>query len=203
MQRYQSDCPEPKQQLRKRLRSQRRSLSKGCRRQAERLIRQRLITHIKHRQIRRVACYLDADGEVPTRSLIRYCQHIGVEIYLPALYRGTKSLIFRRFTAATPLRPNRFSVLEPPPQQASLVSAKQLDAVLLPLVAFDSNAQRLGMGGGFYDTTFAFLHKHSWHPPRLIGLAYELQKIAHIPADPWDVPLHCVITESSTYPRSR
>ena len=71
---------------------------------------------------------------------------------------------------------------------------KQLDVVIVPLLAFDRQGNRIGMGGGYYDR---FLKKY---PAALkIGLAFELQKIENIPVEPHDVPLDAIITEDGTY----
>jgi len=71
-----------------------------------------------------------------------------------------------------------------------------LDIALVPLVAFDDYGRRLGMGGGYYDRTFAYLrHREHWRRPKLIGVAFEFQRVAELPAQPWDVPLDGIITE--------
>jgi 5-formyltetrahydrofolate cyclo-ligase len=75
-----------------------------------------------------------------------------------------------------------------------------LDLVLTPLVAFDAQGHRLGMGGGFYDRSFAYLLRHSrWLRPRLIGLAYDFQRQTRLPHQPWDVPLHAIATDHRLY----
>ena len=72
--------------------------------------------------------------------------------------------------------------------------------IVAPLVAFDFQGRRLGMGGGFYDRTLAFLTRGSrGRRPHFIALAYEIQKIAELPSDAWDVHLDAVVTESETY----
>jgi 5-formyltetrahydrofolate cyclo-ligase len=68
--------------------------------------------------------------------------------------------------------------------------------MLLPLVAFDKNGNRIGMGGGFYDHTLAYLNiRKVWRKPKLIGLAHELQKVKQLQSNPWDIPLDGVVTE--------
>ena len=72
--------------------------------------------------------------------------------------------------------------------------------IVAPLVAFDVHGHRLGMGGGFYDRTLAFLARRSrGRRPHFIALAFEMQKIAELPSDAWDVRLDAVVTESATY----
>ena len=78
-----------------------------------------------------------------------------------------------------------------------LIEAKpihQLDLIFLPVVAFDLSLTRLGYGAGYYDKTLADCH------PYLIGVAYEWQKQASIPTEPWDIKLDMVITDASVIP---
>jgi 5-formyltetrahydrofolate cyclo-ligase len=84
------------------------------------------------------------------------------------------------------------------------VHSRVLDVILMPLVAFDGQGNRLGMGAGYYDRTLAFLrHRRHWRKPRIIGLAYEFQRMPALPAEPWDVPLDGIITEAGFYKISR
>ena len=71
--------------------------------------------------------------------------------------------------------------------------------MLFPLVGFDENGGRLGMGGGFYDRTFAFSRIRPGMAPKLIGLAHDFQKVRELPIEPWDVPLHGVVTDKRRY----
>ena len=72
----------------------------------------------------------------------------------------------------------------------------QLDLMLLPLVAFDGNGNRLGMGGGFYDRSLAYRQSRTRSlKPKLIGLAHELQHEQQLAANSWDIPLDIIATE--------
>lgn len=81
-----------------------------------------------------------------------------------------------------------------------LIFARQLDLILLPLVGFDGNGNRLGMGGGFYDRTLGYQHRHQkWLRPRLVGLAHACQHIDHLEAHARDVPLAAVATDKQLF----
>ena len=72
--------------------------------------------------------------------------------------------------------------------------------MLVPLVAFDGAGNRLGMGGGFYDRTFAYLRTRAvWKRPQLIGVAYEFQRLEALPVQTWDIPLQGIATEKRLY----
>ena len=67
----------------------------------------------------------------------------------------------------------------------------QLDMVCMPLVGFDRQCHRLGMGGGFYDRSLA-----NNKNPKLtkLGLAHDCQQVDVLANQPWDIPLDGVLT---------
>jgi 5-formyltetrahydrofolate cyclo-ligase len=94
-----------------------------------------------------------------------------------------------------PLRRNAFGIEEPAGH--ARVALLTLDAVLVPLVAFDARGHRLGMGAGFYDRALRrrLDGRQTFRRPRLIGVAYAIQQAAAIERAPWDVALDLVVTE--------
>ena len=94
------------------------------------------------------------------------------------------------------LKINRYGLWEPAFGAKILVNA--LDTVVTPVVAFDEAAHRIGMGGGYFDRAFVFLrHRQHWLQPKLVGLAFNCQKVEKIKANPWDIRLYRVITEAN------
>lgn len=101
-----------------------------------------------------------------------------------------------RYEQDTVLTPNRLRIPEPPLNIQHLVTLSELDIMLVPLVAFDSQGQRLGMGGGFYDRTLANWPSHGFLP---VGLAHDCQQVDALPVAEWDVPLPALITPSKIW----
>ena len=94
------------------------------------------------------------------------------------------------------MQPNRYGIPEPADAERNLVAAESLELVLAPLVAFDRRGHRLGMGGGFYDATFAFLSSGERpRPPLLVGIAYSFQELEAFVPQGHDVHLDYVCTE--------
>lgn len=190
-----------KNDLRRHLREQRRTVTSGDRRVAAQELATRLSATRAFRVARRIACYLPADGEIDTVVIMRMIARLHKRCYLPVLSRiDYDRLWFAPADTKVVRSANRFGILEPrvPPQL--LVRARELDLILLPLVGFDAGGQRLGMGGGFFDRSLAFLAwRNYWRKPHLIGLAYDFQKVANLPREPWDVPLDAVVTEQNVY----
>jgi len=188
--------------LRRQLRARRREIPPSQRHLAAeqlagRVTALRIFTRADH-----IAGYLACDGEMDPAPLLERALAIGKQVYLPVLTGHPPAhLAFAPYHPGMALKPNRFGIPEPETSTERWVSPHLLDLVLTPLVAFDAAGARVGMGGGFYDRTFAF-RRHPGHlpKPRLLGLAYELQKVAALTPQPWDVPLDGVATEQALYP---
>ena len=145
--------------------------------------------------------YLANDGEIDLSPLIHKAWKLGKNVYLPALHKpGLERMTFLKYDLRTRLVNNRFGISEPPYSRRNTIRHKALDLVLMPLVAFDNKGNRLGMGGGYYDRTFAYLHTRTrWNKPKLIGTAYDFQQVDSLPSDPWDVPLDGIATPSKLH----
>lgn len=151
-------------------------------------------TLFKHSQS--IACYFAVENEFDCAPIITAIWDAKKNCYLPILSK-TSTLAFGAYESNTILKLNRYHILEP--DTSSYFPLEQLDLVLMPLVGFDLQGHRLGMGGGYYDRTFQFLHDKTSHKPFMLGLAYELQKMEHIPVDPWDISMNGVLTEEQLY----
>jgi 5-formyltetrahydrofolate cyclo-ligase len=187
-------------ELRKHLRRKRRSLSFEQQQQASEQLALNLLKHPDLHRARHIGIYLANDGEIDPHLYIDLARRKGIHFYLPILhpvYPG--KLVFSPYFDGIRLSANRFGIPEPPFPRSRRRPAWALDAVLFPLVGFDENGGRLGMGGGFYDRTFAFSRIRPGMAPKLIGLAHDFQKVRELPIEPWDVPLHGVVTDKGRY----
>ncbi len=144
-----------------------------------------------------IAGYWAVNGELDPAPLLERAGAMGKTVYLPVLVGDM--LQFAPYRPGAPLRRNRFQIPEPEVSPAEWLPPPALDLALTPLVAFDSTGTRLGMGGGFYDRSFAFLRDSGGldRRPRLIGLAYQFQQVTDLVRQPWDVPLDAAATEKT------
>ncbi len=194
--------PEPdlSSKLRQSLRAQRRALSLHEQRQHSEALCQRLIRTRHYRNSRHIACYLANDGEIDPMPLIEHAWLMNKTVYLPVLSPLQNKLYFAPYYENSSMRLNRFNIPEPDCAPSQWKTARQLDLLLLPLVAFDAQGNRMGMGGGFYDRSLAYLrHRQYWHKPYLLGLAHELQKVEKLEVQSWDIPLNGIVTERQCY----
>jgi len=163
---------------------------------------------IRHRVLRpgmRIAVYQARGREADLSRIIAIARRRDCVLYLPTIIRHRTGVMdFIRFDADTRLRPNAFGIPEPDPATAQRIPLRELDLILVPLLAVDTEGWRLGSGGGFYDRRLHRLRaERRWRRPRLIGIAYEFQRVERISHEAWDVPLDAVITETDLYPARR
>lgn len=188
-----------RKQIRQQVRKARQQLSAEAQNQAaEALVQQaQQFPELQHAQ--HIALYLSNDGELDTTQLLQYLQQQGKTLYLPVLHPCTSGyLLFQRYDAQTPMHLNKFGIREPKPDVTAIMLPALLDVIFMPLVAFDAQGQRLGMGGGFYDRTLSALPKTS-QKPLLVGLAHQCQQVETVPTEPWDVPLPLVLTPNQLW----
>ena len=147
---------------------------------------------------KRIAIYYSVNNEVTTEQIIKHLWAENKELFLPIIKYN--QLMFGSYKSGDNLNNNKFGIPEPVTRTEDLIAADILDLVIVPLVAFDSNCNRLGMGGGYYDRALAFKQASSeTHSPLLIGLAYELQKVNALEINSWDIPMDGIISETKTY----
>ncbi|MGF0240341.1 5-formyltetrahydrofolate cyclo-ligase [Rhodococcus sp. IEGM1300] len=188
-------------QLRRMLRKARRALTPSQQRHAALGLYKQLAQQPAFRRAKHISLYLPTDGEIDPRLLLRAAQRRGKATYLPVLSAWPRTkMVFQRIRPGEKLTPNRFRILEPRANIARQRKVWALDLVLLPLVGFDDVGGRLGMGGGFYDRSLAYMaRRKNWRKPTLLGLAHECQKVERLAQASWDVPLQGTVTDKAWY----
>lgn len=183
-------------ELRQLIRHRRQQLNPSQQHQAAQALAERLSQWPELSDCQHIALYLSNDGELDTWPLIHALWQQQKNIYLPLLHPFTAGhLIFQHFLPNTPMRSNQFGIPEPDWSCPDLMPLAELDLIVTPLVAFDEQGNRLGMGGGFYDRTLAgFSARTAAGSPRLVGIAHDCQQVERIPAEAWDVPLPAICT---------
>lgn len=185
-------------------------MPEAVRRQAGRAI-ERLA--LRRRLIRlgwRIGFYIPAKGEVDCLPLLNRALWMGARCFLPVVppragdWHGGRRLWFSRLgPSGQHWSVNRYGIPEYGHQPSRLRIAG-LQVVFLPMLGFDDTGYRMGMGGGYYDASLAYLtRRRLWRKPLLVGLAFEAQRIERMPHDPWDIPVDLVITEARVWDCAR
>src|SRR5262245_47883035 len=165
-----------RKELRKALRAKRRAATPEFRKKAARQVARNVDRTYRLRPGMRVAIYASFPEELDSAPLIRLARKRGCRIFLPRIDTRTISMQFVEAIVGSHETVNHLGIVEP--KGTKPIGARWLDLVLLPLVGFDAHGMRLGMGGGYYDRTFAYKNRHAaWRRPRLIGVAYSFQQV--------------------------
>ena len=171
----------------------RQSLSDEERDAASLKICDRLIHSHEFMAARMVACYLPTVEEVDPTAIVERAWCANKRVFVPVTDTHG-AMNFCEVTPDTVVARNQYGIWEP--VSGTFIASRSLDIVVTPLVAFDDNNNRIGMGGGYYDRCFHFLrNRRKWLTPKLIGVAFACQRVKSITPNTWDIPLYRVITD--------
>lgn len=186
-------------QLRKHIRARRNQLASDEQYQASMDLIAQVMATPEAAQAQHIALYIATDGELDTQPLIEALWHTGKSVYVPVIHPFAKGhLLFLAYTPDSKLCFNRYGIIEPRLTLNAIIPVADLDLILTPLVAFDAQGQRLGMGGGYYDRTLA-QWENTADGPKAIGLAHDCQRVEQLPVESWDVPLEKIITPTQIW----
>lgn len=193
-----STLAQQKRQLRAEMRRRRLALDPRQQRLAAQRLYRRLLQSPLFRYSKRIAFTIARDGEIDPALLLQAAQRRGKACYLPVMSRvGEPHLEFRRWLPGQRLVKGAWAI--PEPRHGKRCPPWALSLVLMPLVAFDAEGRRLGMGKGFYDRSFAFLLQGTRKRPALLGLAHDCQRVEGLEVASWDVPLQGIVTDQAWY----
>lgn len=183
-----------KSRLRKELRRRRAAVADTQRSMWDDRINQHLELHAGRTASRAVAAYMAFDGEPDLGPALRRLLGKGVTVALPVVVDlpGKPVITFRQWDKTTEMVANRFGI--PEPDGTRDIRITDIDLVLVPLVGWDNEGGRLGMGASFYDRLFQAYAGMA--RPLRVGVGYELQRLDRVPREPWDVRLHGMVTEA-------
>jgi 5-formyltetrahydrofolate cyclo-ligase len=190
------DLKAAKKALRQNKRALRQGLSDNNQAEASLALLNRLQQTHTYTRSKSIALYLAADGEISPHLIAEAAWAAGKQVYLPVISPAKDNTMqFVCYEPDTILNTNHFGIAEPAPVAECCIDAKDLDLVLLPLVAFDRQGGRLGMGGGYYDRAFAFMKLKQEGSTELIGLAHHCQETESLTLADWDIHLNAVMTD--------
>lgn len=145
------------------------------------------------------AAYLPIRSELSPIALVGELVAAGMTTVMPITPEPENPLSFHQWAPGMPLAEGPYGTKQPPSANRKI----DPDVILAPMLAFDAGCWRLGYGGGFYDRTIANLRDQG-RDVRVIGLAFSGQKVAAVPAGPYDMALDAVLTpEGLVWPADR
>jgi 5-formyltetrahydrofolate cyclo-ligase len=142
---------------------------------------------INTQNVNKIGGYYPSNYEIDDLEILDLLDKQNYQISLPIVKKNNQ-MNFYKWSNKDPLKINKFGIPEP-------ISSKILypDIMLVPLVGYDDNLNRLGYGGGFYDRYIEKIDKIK--RVTKIGLAFSFQKIKSVPINKYDKKLDFIITE--------
>ena len=135
-----------------------------------------------------VGGYYPVNFEIDDLGLLKKFEKNKFNISLPVTKKNFQ-MDFYRWSFSDPLKVNKYGI--PEPDTKNIVYP---DIIMIPLVAFDKNLNRLGYGGGYYDRLIIKLSKKK--KIMKIGLAFPFQKIDKVPINVYDQKLDYIVTNN-------
>ncbi|MGL5243917.1 MAG: 5-formyltetrahydrofolate cyclo-ligase [Sarcina sp.] len=143
------------------------------------------------KQSKTIFIYVNMDSEIDTISIIEVALKLGKKIAVPKVLPGIREMKALEIKSLLDLNESgAFGILEPSINNKDL--SDEIDLAILPGLAFDKNGNRVGYGGGFYDS---FLSKH--HIKNKIVLCYEFQIFDEIEVEEFDKGINGIITDKA------
>jgi 5-formyltetrahydrofolate cyclo-ligase len=184
-----------KQEIRKKILMLRNGMTPGEIAAKSGLITRRLIEFRDLREASTLMVFLSFGSEVLTDDLLRWGWEAGKRMVIPLCRPEERGLTPCLLCSFAELKIGHYGIREPKAENIRPVPREEIDAILVPAVAFDRRGYRVGYGGGYYDR---FLPE----VPRAvrIGAAFSCQIVEEIPADQHDVPVDRIVTENGGTP---
>lgn len=150
------------------------------------------------KKAKNIGIYFATKHELDTNYIIKEILEKQKNCYLPVISNKENIFDFYLYNQNIKLMPNKFDILEPEAKNENKIDINSLDMIFVPIVGFNENKERIGMGKGFYDRALANLSSNG-NKTILVGLAFDFQKNDRIKAENFDIPLDFIITESKKY----
>jgi len=183
-----SDLQRAKSELRDAAHQKRAALSPSFRTEAALAAAETFVAAVPIKSGQVVSLYWAIRDELSTEPLLIQLMDEGHQVCLPVVLGSEQPLEFRLWEQGQPLAPSGFGTLAPQVGAPVVVP----DVMVLPMLGFDAQGNRLGYGAGYYDRTIANIDK----PLTLVGYAFGVQEVDVMPAEPHDKPLDMVVSET-------
>lgn len=174
-----------KKSIRKVVLERRRCVSAKDRQEAERTVAGLLRQHRAYKECEYVLGYAGTEEEIGTGFFLTEALREGKRVFLPKVM-GKRHMEFFEIDSLEQLVPGAYGIMEPSGGERIFVPETMHRALMImPGVAFDSRGNRIGYGGGFYDT---YLEKYGHQLEQTIAIGFTCQEVERVPTGEHDIP---------------
>ncbi|HEX6748881.1 MAG TPA: 5-formyltetrahydrofolate cyclo-ligase [Longimicrobium sp.] len=186
-----------KAELRAEARRRLRALTEPEREAAEAALDARLWTVPEIAGARTLLLFADLPEEVTTDAIAAEALRRGITVVYPRTVPESHAMTLHRVSSLDHLLTGNYGIREPDPARCPTIPETEIDAALVPGLAWDRAGNRLGRGAGYYDRLFG---APEWRGFRC-GIFFSFQEMDHIPTETWDLPLDAVVTDREVWRR--
>ncbi|WP_031543390.1 5-formyltetrahydrofolate cyclo-ligase [Mesoplasma photuris] len=187
-----------KQEIRDRYINIRSSLSKSYLAECDKIVSRKVIFFIQRYKLKKIGIYGHANNIIDTRLVIEYCLDNGIEVYAPTFLNKGENLEFRKVTDYDQdfIDSGYCGFVHVNPDNKLLKKSTKLDALFMPVVAFDRHLNRISQGNALYDKWICDNNYQGYK----IGLSQSTQLTNEMfQIEEHDIPMNFVITEKEVY----
>jgi 5-formyltetrahydrofolate cyclo-ligase len=152
---------------------------------------ERFVSLPAYKKARSLLLFASFRSEVSTTPIIRHALNDGKRVCLPRVNRAERKLDLFYINGIEDLESGYMGIPEPVEAPERKVSPGEMDLIMMPGIAFDSEGGRLGYGGGYYDRLIGGMERR----PPLVAVAYEEQILEKIPVEEHDIRVDVIITD--------
>lgn len=155
----------------------------------EEKFKQILCTSVLWNNAKTIGITISRGFEWNTKPVIQRAWQEGKTVAVPKCHRQEKQLTFHQLTDFHQLEVSFYNLLEPNPKETTYVKKSTIDLLIVPGLLFDQQGYRIGFGGGYYDRFLADF------PNETVSFVHSLQLRTKLPKEPFDIPIHHLLTE--------
>lgn len=182
-----------KQEIRTRVREARRALTEAEQEAETSHVTEQLKRLVTARQARSISCYYPVVSEPNTLHFLEWAREEGVSVILP-VSRDDGLLDWVHYTGPE-AEPGLFGIPEPQGERLSPLSVSEVDLMLIPACAVDTNGNRLGWGRGYFDKTLGSMDQR----PPVFAVVRDTEVLPEVPTELHDVPITGAVTPSQIH----
>lgn len=180
-----------KKTIRREILQRRDALAKNLKAEKDISILQRIIMLPEFSSAKTILFYASFRSEADTMDMIKLSLHLGKLAVLPRVCKKEHILKLYEIKNMDELARGYMWILEPSVDEARLRKLPDIDLVIIPGAAYDTQGNRLGYGAAYYDKLLAGMERKI----PIIAPAYEEQIVEKIPAEPHDIKIDMIVTD--------